>query len=223
MIPPPQHQHQLSDEITFSRNRDMEFAVFLSPEKKFQLAQERSTGRAGQARGGSADFVLEEPAHSSRNVENAGHPAGRPGLMARIQRPEQHSPPWGRAKSSHPPPSPPHLFLQHKGSCTESLLWQVRQSRAPGDLLCARSFATVPWLLSWFSWVLLASCLLADSKRSGAKTQIRKKLDLKDCFGQMKQNPNRLPPPTCENTQTNKTARKKHTGERLTDREDLQE
>lgn len=39
----------------------------------------------------------------------------------------------------------------------------------PQDLLCARSLATLPWLLSWFSWVLLASCLFADSNRSGSK------------------------------------------------------
>lgn len=39
----------------------------------------------------------------------------------------------------------------------------------------------------------------------------------------MEQNPNHLPPPTCRNTQTNKTAKKKHTGERLMDREGLQE
>lgn len=38
-----------------------------------------------------------------------------------------------------------------------------------GDLLCARSLATLPWLLSWLSWVLLASCLFADSNRSGPK------------------------------------------------------
>lgn len=27
----------------------------------------------------------------------------------------------------------------------------------------------LPWLLSWLSWVLLASCLFADSNRSDPK------------------------------------------------------
>lgn len=45
----------------------------------------------------------------------------------------------------------------------------------PRDLLCARSLATLPWLLSWLSWVLLASCLFADSNRSvqNNQTQLR--------------------------------------------------
>lgn len=45
----------------------------------------------------------------------------------------------------------------------------------PRDLLCARSLATLPWLLSWLSWLLLASCLFADSNRSvqNNQTQLR--------------------------------------------------
>lgn len=36
-------------------------------------------------------------------------PAGRPGLMARVQRQEQLHPPWGKARAAarHPPPPPP--------------------------------------------------------------------------------------------------------------------
>lgn len=102
-------------------------------------------------------------------------PAGRPGLMARVQRQEQLHPPRGRARAAarHPPPPPPPAERQRAEPHHPTHRWGATGSRVrtdtPGDLLCARSLATLPWLLSWLSWVLLASCLFADSNRSGPK------------------------------------------------------
>lgn len=107
--------------------------------------------------------------HSGRNVGNVGHAASRPaGINGSVQAKScSILPREGRELLPNT-----RLLLQPKRS-PSVLLTDATGSRArtgiPWDLLCARSFAMLPWLLSWLSWVLLASCLFADSNRSSPK------------------------------------------------------
>lgn len=147
----------------------LKFKYIFPPLEKPRLAWLRSAGgrrkrTAGLMWGGSAGLVLEEPALRQECGECGSRRRPAAGINGSSPAPRAAPSSLGKGESCRLTPA---------SSSSRALLADATGSRArmgvPRDLLCARSLATLPWLLSWYSWVLLASCLFADSNRSGPK------------------------------------------------------
>lgn len=154
----------------------MDLGVSPPQKKKTSCEAEEGGGLGWRGAGVRAQWWKSQPQQQEcRECGSRSRPAGINGGSP-APRVAPSSP--GKGESCRPPPATRLLLLLRPKGSTPSPAVPLtgatgepgEDGRAPsGDLLCARSLATLPWLLSWLSWVLLASCLFTDSNRSGPK------------------------------------------------------